>query len=98
MWNKTIAVVASASFMLSGAAFASSDQSDVQMCLDAVNQATASESGVDVKFKSLSGGRVQKIAFVAKQDGEKHTVVCKVKRGEVIALDWQGGAPAYASR
>ena len=98
MLIKNIAAVASVSFVLSGAAFAASDQSDVSLCLDAVNQATASERDVDVKFKSLSGGRVQSIAFEARAGGEKNTVVCKVKRGEVIALDWKGGAPAYASR
>jgi len=98
MWIKTIAAVASASIVLSGAAFAASDQSDVEMCLRAVNQATASEHNVDVRFKSLSGGRLQNIALEAKTGGEKHIVICRVKRGKVIALDWKGGAPAYASR
>lgn len=98
MWIKNLAAAATVSFVLSGAAFAASDQSNVGMCMNALNAATAAERNVDVKFKSLSGGGVQKIAFEVNASGDKRTVVCKIKRGEVIALDWKGGAPAYASR
>lgn len=41
-------------------------------------------------FKSVSGGALRKLVFEVISGEERNSVVCKVRRGDVVELDWAG--------
>ncbi|RFB05231.1 hypothetical protein [Parvularcula marina] len=60
-------------------------QEEVELCLAALSQ-----EAPDAKFsfKRKSGGALAKLKFeMVSADGEKKSVVCKVRKGEVEELD-----------
>ena len=91
--NRTkISAFAALGFALvsSGNAFASGEQADFQTCLAAL-QAETAEMGDAFEFKSMRGASLRRLSFEMNNGEETKTVVCNVKRGAVIDLDWNVG-------
>lgn len=92
MTRTTISAFAALGFALvsSGDAFASGEQADFQKCLTALQAETADESAV-FEFKSMRGASLRRLSFAMNNGEETKAVICNVKRGAVIDLDWNVG-------
>lgn len=66
---------------------AASNQEMVNLCLLAMKTQTTANEGTSYRLKSIKGGGVKKVKFEASNGIEKKDVVCKIRRGEVIAID-----------
>ena len=96
--SKSIIAALAAAVTLSGAAFASSDQKAVDLCIESLSAATAESGPVEFRVKSLRGASVQSVKLEAKGDDDNsQTVTCSVRRGEIVAIEWDGDGPVYAS-
>ena len=89
MTRTTITVFAALGFALaaSGNAFASGEQSDFQSCIDALHQESAN-ADASFEFKSMRGVSLRRLSFEMKDGQTTKDVVCKVKRGAVVDVDW----------
>ena len=67
-------------------AFAGS-QADVNNCKTLISQ-DAKAAGASVSFKGSSGAATKKYRFEVKSETDMKKVVCKVKRGKVLGLEW----------
>lgn len=74
-------------FVFNGSALASGEQQDFQQCLDQL-QAEAADANAAFEFKSMRGASLRRLTFEMTTVGEKKTVVCNIKRGAVVNLDW----------
>lgn len=92
MTRTTITAFAALGFALvaSGNAFASGEQADFQKCLTALQAETADASAA-YEFKSMRGASLRRLSFEMNNGESTKDVVCKVKRGAVIDLDWNVG-------
>lgn len=95
--SKNLITAAAIAFVLNGVAFASSDQAAVDLCIENLEAATASNGDVDFRVKGLRGTSIQSVKLEAKSDDDRQTVTCKVRRGEIVSIDWEGDGPVFAS-
>ena len=72
---------------VSGSALASGEQSDFETCLDAI-EADSARKDASFVFKSMRGNSLRSLTFEVKTGDAKEAVICKVKRGAVVDLDW----------
>lgn len=84
-----------AGVFVSPAAFASGDQASVDLCAAALEAEIGNAEAIN--FKSIRGVSAKTITFEVETADGLQTVDCKVKRGEVTALDGLADLPAYAS-
>lgn len=90
--NRSITAIIAASALATlavGHAEAGVDQENVKMCrAEMLTQMPAMENADQFKLRSIRGASVKKLSFDYKINEERHRVVCKVKRGEIVGIDW----------
>ncbi len=74
-------------FSFTGNASASGEQQDFQQCLSAL-QAEAADNTASFELKTMRGNSLRRLTFEMTKAGEKEAVVCNIKRGAVVNLDW----------
>lgn len=85
--QKFMIAAASALIAFGGAASAKNISEEIAMCADAVNDAgLAKVAEYDVKFASVAGASVKRLAIelVPTANGETIVAECRIKRGKVI--------------
>ncbi len=91
MIRQTITFIApfAIALLISGDVQAGADQDGVKLCrAEMLTQMPALENAADIKFRSVRGGRLRHFTFEYKTTDGKQKAVCKVKRGEIVGIDW----------
>ena len=86
--KKSITMVLATSLLTLGAmssASASGEQESLELC-----RAALAESGGEAEFKSMRGASTRKLSFEVETEDGVETIICTVKRGEVVALNGDG--------
>ena len=74
---------------VTGSALARGIQEDVNLCQKAFRAESARRyDGAIFRFKSERGSRLRTLTFKMMFADQWYTVVCKVKRGEVVEIVW----------
>ena len=75
------------SVAFTGSALASGEQQDFQRCLNQL-QIEAADSNAAFEFKAMRGASLRRLTFEMTTGEKTEAVICNVKRGAVINLDW----------
>ena len=67
-------------------AFAGIDD-DAAKCMQEIRK-NPTAADAPLKFKSAHGGRLQRLRFEMTRSGVKQDVICKIRRGVVVDIDW----------
>jgi len=67
---------------------AASNQAMVELCLLALETDKSSSTDANFRFKSVKGASLKRLKFVMTDGDIRKNVTCKIKGGEVVALDW----------
>ena len=84
---KTAIAALGFSIAAAGAAHASGEQKALEMCVDEIKTEAPSEAASFV-FKSMRGASLRSLTFEVKSENSTQEVVCKVRRGNVVGLNW----------
>ncbi len=83
------AAIAAAAFGLAAPAALADTGENIDTCLAALEAKTAEvDSDATFKFRKARGSRTQELRFRMRHDGGSDTVVCKVKSGEIVDIEW----------
>ncbi len=93
-----IAAALSLPVLAAAPAYAGSDQTNLDLCrAELISQTAGDENAAEIEFKSMRGASLQTLTFEITTDGEASTATCKVKRGQIVGLDWDGAQYAQKS-
>ena len=73
-------------FLMAPPAFAGID-GDAAKCMQEIRKNPTAADAL-LKFEGVRGGRMQKLRFEMTKSGVKQNVICKIRRGVVVDIDW----------
>lgn len=83
----SLAATLALSLGLAAPSHAASNQEMVNLCLLAMKTDTTTNTETNYRLKSIKGGGTKKVKFETKNGSTSEDVVCKIRGGEVIAID-----------
>lgn len=93
--NRSMLIAAAFSLSaLAAPAYAAGDQASLDMCREALG---AEAQNADIDFKSIRGNSLRSVTFEVNDNGEISEVTCKVRRGQIVGLDWSDARYAEKS-
>ncbi len=89
---RVILTIVACTFAMSvnnSASAAGATQDDANLCRGALTAGIQGKyDGATFKIKSMSGSALIKIKYRMRFNGERHIVICKIRKGEVIEIVW----------
>ena len=87
---KSIIVAGFAIALASLGVAAADTQDDIATCRAAIAEQAPSDLDLStLDFERVRGSSLRRLTFeVTRSDGEKVDIVCRVRRGDVVGIDW----------